>query len=289
MMRPMKFNPALFVTFLFIAAPVSAMPDLTNGHVFMPHRAVYDVELSHARSGSQLSNVSGKMSYEWQPTCEGWISNHSFDLSYDYIDRGAMNVSSHFSTFEPFDGREYQFASKRSESGRVYEEIRGQALLKDGQGGLASYSAPEDLSFDLPAGALFPMQHTLDLIDNIRAGKRFYNAVIFDGSDVEGASEVNTVIGNPVTSLPALENDGADLDEKLLKGRAWNLRMAFFPLSKAQEIAEYEIDLILHENGVVSGIEIEYEDFSVRQNLVKLEHLESLCNDQDTRALDADL
>ena len=69
-----------------------------------PHKALYDINLVATRSGSQVVNISGKMFYEWAPTCDAWITDHRFSLFYEYADSPAMRVTSDFSTFETFDG-----------------------------------------------------------------------------------------------------------------------------------------------------------------------------------------
>ena len=60
-------------------------------------------------------------------------------------------------------------------------------------------------------------------------------------------------------------------------------RWTAFPLHSESEVADYEMSIVFHENGVISDMFIEYDDFSVRQKLLALEPLESGCdlNGQD--------
>lgn len=244
---------------------------------FVPHRAVYEVSLAETRSGSQVTNVSGEMVYAWQPSCEGWSSNHDFQITYEYVDGPAVQVESNFTTFEPFDGKTFQFASQRKNDGQIYEEIRGKAALDDKLKGSAVYTIPEGLNISLPDNTFFPMHHTLQVIEKIKKGDKIYNAVIFDGSDKDGPVEVNAVLGKEAIGMAGLDNPGAHLDLGLLNTKSWSVRLAFFPLNSDQEHADYEMDLTLYENGIVSDMQIEYDDFSVRQELVRLEKLETLC------------
>lgn len=142
----MKFLPHVLICLaVFLAAPAHAAgPDISD--VLTPHKALYDVELVAARSGSQVINISGKMFYEWKPSCDAWITDHRFNLFYEYADSPGMTVTSDFSTYEPFDGKSFDFTSRRQRDGELYEELRGHAVM-DGSGkkggGLARYSLPE--------------------------------------------------------------------------------------------------------------------------------------------------
>lgn len=240
----------------------------------VPHKALYDIRLVATHSGSQVVNISGKMYYDWKPGCEGWMSGHRFDLSYEYTDAPPMRITSDFSTFEPFDGRAFDFTSRRRRDGDLYQEIRGQASLETGRdpAGKALYTKPGSLEFDLPAGTVFPMGHTIELLRRIEKGEKFFNATLFDGSDEEGPVEINAFLGAPFDNKSLLPK-GKAIDSSLLDGKAWKVRMAFFPLNESESAADYEMDMVFHENGIISDMTIAYEDFTISQKLVALESL----------------
>lgn len=242
-----------------------------------PHKALYEIKMIANHSSSQFQNLSGQMVYEWQSSCEAWISNHRFNLVYEYVDSPAMRITSDYSTYEPFDGKSMTFTSQRRRDGEIFEEIRGGASL-DEPGGRpeAAYTIPEGLTFSLSDGTLFPMSHTLTVLEKTRAGQKFYSAAIFDGSDKEGPMQVTSFVGKqfaPGEIVTSLKEESADL----LKTRAWKVRLAFFPLNKEDAGSDYEMDVTLHENGVISDIVIEYHDFTVSQKLVALEPVTKGC------------
>ncbi|MCB1562237.1 MAG: DUF1849 family protein [Alphaproteobacteria bacterium] len=244
---------------------------------FKPHKALYDIRLSGTKSGSQIVNIAGQMFYEWQPVCDAWTSDHRFNILYEYADSPPMRITSDFSTHETFDGTSFSFSSRRRRDGEVFEELRGYAAI-DGDGtGTADYTMPEGVSFALPQGALFPMAHSIGMAEAIKAGKTFYSAVIFDGSDEEGPVEINTFIGKTVDGSSVLE-DSPNLDKALLSSPAHEVRLAFFPLEKDTAAADYEMNLVFHDNGVISDMEIEYDDFTITQKLIAIEPLEDSCN-----------
>jgi hypothetical protein len=247
-----------------------------NSSALAAHKALYDIKLAATKSGSQIAGVSGKMLYEWQPTCDAWISNHRFNLYYEYADSPAMQIMSDFSTYEPMDGRSIDFTSQRKRDGQLIEEIRGNASVDQKRKGAAVYNMPRGLEFDLPEGTLFPLGHTLNVLQAVHDGKKIYNGTVFDGSDADGPIEINAVIGRDLSASEMVKLNES-IDAKLMQSPARKIRLAFFPLSKASESADYEMDIALHDNGVISDMYIEYDDFSITQKLIALEPLESTC------------
>ncbi len=104
-------------------------------------------------------------------------------------------------------------------------------------------------------------------------------ANVFDGVDEEGPVDINSFIIGETNAL-ALLNPTANIDTALVNNKAWNVRMSFFNSnSPEEEASDYEMNIILHENSVISDAIIEYSDFTIEQKLVALEKLESLeCN-----------
>jgi hypothetical protein len=262
---------------LLLAVPgVTEAAALKTHSQFAAHKALYDIRLLATKSGSQIVNITGKMLYEWEPTCDAWISNHRFKLSYEYADTPPMNIVSDFSTYEPFDGKSIDYTSQRKRDGQLIEELRGSAEIDEKGKGAAVYTIPRGLEFDLPEGTMFPMTHTLNVIKAISEGKKIYNGTVFDGSDADGPIEINAVVGKALRANEIVK-PSQNIDAKLVASPAHKVRLAFFPLSNASESADYEMDIAIHDNGVISDMHIEYDDFSITQKLVALEPLPGGC------------
>lgn len=245
----------------------------------LPHKALYDIHLVSKKSSSQIAAINGQMAYSWQPDCDAWISNTQFDLTYDYLETPSMKVTSAFSSYEQADGGVMNFSSQRRREGNLFEEYRGVAS-RDNETGLVKsrFTIPDGLEKNLPEGTLFPIAHTLGVIESIKSGKKFYSAALYDGSDEKGGSLVNTFVGKPVDIAPYIKKDQNGYDNSLLGKKAWKLRLAFFPTEDEQETtADYEMNAIFHETGVISHMTVEYSDFAVEQSLVALEAMESVC------------
>lgn len=235
-----------------------------------PHRALYELRMIETRASNSISNVRGRMLYEWSEACDAWITDQKLTMNYAYTEGGQLRFDSHFSSWETKRGDEYSFTVKRLRNGDVAEEFRGSAEIDPADGtGEAIYSIPGDLALELPAGAVFPTRHIFEIMDRALAGERFFNSVMFDGSDEAGMMEVNAFIGPP---LPIEADAGLDAAE-LIAGPARNVRLAFFELGDQTSDPAYEMTLQLHENGVVSRMRIDYDEFTLDGALGALERL----------------
>ena len=159
-----------------------------------------------------------------------------------------------------------------------FEEFRGHASLQANADGNASFTIPGDVNFKLPKNTFFPMQHTFEIINRAKKGEKFFNATLFDGSDDQGPQQVNVFIGDKADPLHNVRM-GKNVDKTLLSGPAHAMRLAFFPSEDADDAkepgaAEYEMDLVALDNGVVSDIEIIYDTFTISQRLVALEKID---------------
>ncbi|MBI2234546.1 MAG: cell envelope integrity EipB family protein [Micavibrio aeruginosavorus] len=256
------------------SAPAAPRIETTRNYAdpkILPHKAIYKIEMISKRSSAQVLNISGEMFFALKSTCDAWTTDHRFNLLYEYADSAPMRITSDFTTYESHTGDNFDFNSRRRRDGVLYEELRGLAMITDGAG-TADYTLPQDLEFGLPEGTLFPMAHTASVLRVAREGKKFFGATIFDGSDEEGPAEVTAFIGKPVNAMAQMAPSAA-IDTALLNTPAWRMRLAFFPLSSAESEADYEMDIVLHDNGVISDMVVDYKDFSVTQKLVALEAL----------------
>lgn len=232
------------------------------------HKAIYDIRLVSSKSGSQVLDVRGKMLYMIKKSCDGYISDHKFNLNYEYSGSPPVQVETKFTSFEGLDGKVLNFSSNRLSNGEADQELRGKAHVSSGDAkNAAVYSIPDDLSFDLDATTLFPAAHTSHLIDAAMQGKKLFKATVFDGSDDKGPVDINAVIGKKIGV-----DDKSKLDKTLTGVSGWSMRLAVFPKQgDDQDISDYEMTMELLENGVVKNMRVDYHDFSVSQKLVAIE------------------
>jgi hypothetical protein len=253
---------ALAIGLLAGLNPASASPV-----AFAPHKAIYAMSLAAAKGGaSGIVDVRGKMLFEWLDSCEAWTTDQKFALQYVYSNGPAVQFVSHYSAWEAKNGESYSFSVRRLRNGEISEEIRGSASRHPDGSGLAVFSKPSKTAIELAAGVVFPTAHTLKMLELAGLGERFYNTMMFDGSDGEGPVEINVFIGQ-IAAGPGSTNVKSDL----LTRPARHVRMAFFPSEGDSSQPEYEMTLTMLDNGVVSELKIEYEDFTLKGLLESIE------------------
>lgn len=246
------------------------------GPVMASHKALYGFKMVSMESGSGVVGIQGKMYYEQQDVCDAWTSDHRFSTEYFYPDRNSVLNTSHYVAWEAKDRSRFSFNSERQENGEQVEQLRGDVLRKKEGVTRAEYSRPEGLGFDLPAGYFLPTVHTVEIVRRARAGEKFFQSVMFDGTDAEGPVDVNVFIGKTATpdEIAAIGGGHKEITAALLTPQAWHIRMAVFPLAEREKIVpSYEMDMLLHDNGVVSHALVDYKSFKVEQTLTALESL----------------
>src|SRR5579859_4681049 len=106
---------------------------------------------------------------------------------------------------------------------------------------------------------------------------------MFDGTEGGGASHYNVVMLKPKTNT-ALD---ASIKNPLLNSPSHRVRIAFYPAAgtsdakagasddpdTGSEQPEYEMTMTLHDNGVVSDYDYDYQDFSVHGKLEAIQAL----------------
>ncbi len=247
--------------------------------MLVPHRALYRVRLVSIKSNALISNISGSAIYEWQSDCNSSVLNQYMDTRYEYPQQGAIDVTSRFAAHEAYDGSSYDYIFTRKHNGRLMSQSRGSI----GADKIAHIQLLGGEVIEKPLGkeSVYPIWLTREVMKSIQEGVTFDRSRLFDGSDDEYAAMVSTVmLGEAPTYQPDLNS--SKIDESLLAGKAYRMRMAFFPEDAADtEVAEYETDIIIQENGVIRAMNIEYDDFSLVQELVALEEMKDLCRAEE--------
>ena len=137
-----------------------------------------------------------------------------------------------------------------------------------GAGGIAEFIKPQPQTLRLPPGVLFPSAHTILLIDKAQEGENFISRQVFDGATDENAVQVSAAIGTKIAADATAANRSP-----LLLRPGWRVRLAFFPADKSVEKPDYELGMLLLDNGVSRDMLIDYGDYSIRAKLDDIEPL----------------
>ncbi len=231
-----------------------------------PHRAIYRLDLDSARSGSRVSDVDGQMLFRWDDGCDGWTIEQRYHTTYLFVQGGEVDQTTAYATWESKDGQTFTFSMRNVTDGVPEEQIRGNAHIAGDGSGTALYRLPDGHEENLPTGTLFPTAHTLRLLDAAERGTRFFVALLFDGTEVDGLSEISAVIGD---QRPARQAGGGLLDRP-----SWPVQLAFFSLADGTAEPTYEMSVTLYDNGVIDDMMIDYGDFSIHATLIELEPID---------------
>lgn len=240
------------------------------------HRAIYSFKMIAVESGAGISGIEGQMFYQQQDTCDAVTTQHRFTAEYQYPERPPLRNTSQYTSWESKDGKGFYFNSDRQENGELVEQLRGGVNEKADGTVVADYSRPPGLTYALPKGFLLPLAHTHALIEKARAGEHFFSATLFDGTDGDGPTDVSAFIGAKLTKdeIQAIAARNPKISPDLLSQDAWHIRLAVFPLKDEKEmLPSYEMDMVQHDNGVVSAVTVDYRVFKVEQVLTALEKM----------------
>lgn len=262
-------------------APQEAGAETAAQGALAPHEATYDMQLSSSRSGSGVVGASGTMHYTFTDTCDGYAVNTRTLLSISYGVGTPVLTAWEFTTWESYDGTQYRFKVRNSRNGMLIETIDGRAVMpSDGSAGSATFVEPVAHTLDLPAGTMFPTEHTKLLIAEAAKGNKFINRAVFDGSGDRGPYEVSALIGVLQPAEPAVGPEkasagGADprIAGDLLSGSSWPMTMAFFPQEGNEPMPEFQVGLAYHDNGVAGSVHQDFGDFSIGGKLTDLKPL----------------
>jgi len=252
--------------------PTQAVQAPPVDSVLVPYRATYAMKLSAAQPNSGIVEVNGTMALETVDSCDGWEIKQRIKLTFLRNDGEEFETDSSFTSYESKDGLELRFSVRNAQNDEVEEELRGRADLDAlGAKGRASFSLPESRSFDLPVGTLFPTTHLALILKHARDGDKSATYKVFDGARLDGAFQVNAVIGRPRRLPPGPPIKG---DVALLRNQPeWGVRFAFFANGDQGAQPEYELALDLLGNGIARSMLLDYGDFAVDARLLQIEAL----------------
>jgi len=257
-------------TTAYAAAPVTSAAIATG---LVAHRAVYDLELKDASERSGISGMSGRMVYEFDGNyCTGFTTNFRFVTQIDTGD--TVRVSDQQTkTFENLKDRRFTFDTKSFTDDQLDKEVNGAAQdLAEG----VKVALTQPASKELQLGASrFPTEHMLDVIENAKAGKRLFEARVFDGSDDgDKALVTTTVVGKQVA--PATDEADAGNAGAFSKAAFWPVTISYFnENTKTDTLPVYRMSFKLYENGITRDLTMDYGDFVLTGRLAKLELLDS--------------
>jgi hypothetical protein len=245
----------------------------------VPHRAVYEITLSQARPGAGVSELSGRMVYELTGSaCEGYTQNLRL-VTRMTNQEGSGSVSDlRSSSWEDGAGKRLRFNTSQYRDDQLADQTAGDASRGTPNGEVkVELIKPRNQQLSFGADVMFPVQHSIKLLEAARAGRTMLTADLYDGSE-KGDKAYNTTafIGGRLApgfgkTLPRIKNA-----EKLDSLPAWPVSVGYYEDDKdrGDAMPAYELAFVMFENGVSHRIFIDYGEFSVRGQLTQLSFLD---------------
>lgn len=260
---------------LLAAAIASGLPVAAAAQI-APHRAVYDLQLVRTSEGAALSSVDGRLAIEIQgSSCEGWTASFRMVNRLRPMEGEIKTLDVQSTSFESGDALGLRFQQKEFVNGSLQSETRIRVNRDTADGtGRGEQGSEGTAPFTVPAGAIFPMQHQLKLMAVAANGGSRDSSVIYDGSDGEKAFRAITFIGNRKAGGENIRDRNSQQAAPLAALASSPVSISFYPISEAASDApDYQVSFDLYENGVATGLVLDYGEFVLGGSLASLEML----------------
>jgi hypothetical protein len=257
-----------FLTLLLLAgSPYAAQ--------LAPHRAIYDLSLLRANEGASLQSAAGKLAFELDgSSCEGYTVNFRMATRYRPKEGSPTLFDTVAITFESADATELRHQVREKVNGELREDkkirMTRPSASAAGEARLPDKSAEPIV---VPAGAMLPMQHQLRLMALGAAGGGRDSSVIFDGSDGGKSFQAVSFVGKEKPSGSIARDTGNPAAAPLKGNHAWPMTVSYFELDGSAETPDYQVSFDLYDNGVATGLVLDYGEFALRGTLTDLKLL----------------
>ena len=243
----------------------------------MPHRAVYDLALSRVGNGSSLSSAQGRIAFEISGSaCEGFSVSFRMATRYQPAEGEGNLIDTQSVTFEGPGMLEFRHQVKEIVNGETKDDVRiGVSRTAPGGEGTGTISGGEEKTFTIPASSVFPMQHQLLLMTLGEQGGGRDSSVVYDGSDRDKTFRAISFVGK-AKPPGSIARDQANPEAAPLRNlTAWPMTISYFPGTGGEEMPDYQVSFDMYENGVATGVQLDYGAFALTGTLAKLDMLEA--------------
>jgi hypothetical protein len=235
---------------------------------FLPHQALYDLNLVKAR-GSNVNSARGRILYTFSGSaCEGYTSEFrqvsELESGEDKVTLSDLRSTS----WEDGAGKSFRFKIDARMNDADSSPVDGVAE-RDGDHVTVKLKQPEAKTFTIDGNTVFPTQQIQRIIEAARAGKSVLELTVYDGSD-NGEKLYNTlsIIGKPITGDKNVMTPDPSITSEAMKSLTrWPVTVSYFDHdakpTEGEQSPVYSMSFELYENGVSRALELDYNDFVV--------------------------
>lgn len=248
-----------------------------------PHRAIYDMTLVKSAASANVAEVRGRMVFDFTGSaCEGYTLN--MRLVTEITDRDGKPAVNDMrsTTWEHAKGEKFRFNSQQYLNQRLGDQVAGQAARsKDGTPLSVALDKPKKRQVKMPAGALFPTQHSIAILEAAQAGQSIVQADIYDGTEKgEKYYETTTFIGKALEPGSGSEAIKSVPNAEKLDGLvSWPVTISYYETAEGKKARDegtpsYELAFRLYANGVSRRLQIDYGTFAIAGELSRIDFYE---------------
>jgi hypothetical protein len=258
-------------------AAVVCGPAKAAGGAFLPHQALYDLNLLKSRGSNPINSARGRILYNFSgSTCEGYTSEFR-QVSELEIGEGKVTLSDlRSNSWEDGAGKTYRFKIDARMNDSDSSPVDGIAE-RSGDHITVKLKQPEAKTFTLDGATVFPTEQIHRIIDAAKAGKSLLELMVYDGSD-NGQKVYNTltVIGQPINPDKAPASpDPSTSNEQMKALTRWPVTVSYYDRDAKTKDGEqtpvYAMSFELYENGVSRALVLDYNDFVISGALGKFD------------------
>ena len=262
---------------LAIAAVACGPAKAAAGVPFLPHEALYDLNLVKSRGSNPVNSARGRILYNFSGSaCEGYTSEFRQVSELDVGEGKVMLSDLRSSSWEDGEGKSYRFKIDARTNDADSNPVDGIAE-RTGDHITVKLKQPVTKTFTIDGATVFPTEQIQRIIAAAKEGKSLLELTVYDGSD-NGEKVYNTlsVIGAPITPNKAVNSpDPATSSEQMKSLTRWPVTVSYFDRdTKAKEGEQspvYAMSFELFENGVSRALVLDYNDFVISGALDKFD------------------
>jgi hypothetical protein len=250
--------------------------DAAAGGAFLPHQALYELNLVKSRGSNSINSARGRILYDFSGNvCEGYTSEFR-QVSEMNSGEGKVTLSDLRSTsWEDGEGKSYRFKIDSRMNDTDSSPVDGVAE-RTGDHITVKLKQPQTKTFTLDGSTVFPTEQIQRIIAAAKDGKSVLELSVYDGSD-NGEKVYNTlsVIGQPIPGDRTIAVPDPSTENGVMKSMTrWPVTVSYYDrdakANDGEQTPVYAMSFELFENGVSRALVLDYNDFVISGALGKL-------------------
>jgi len=257
-------------------ATAGSKADAAASGAFLPHQALYELNLVKSRGSNSINSARGRILYDFSGNaCEGYTSEFRQVSEMD-SGEGKVTLSDLRSTsWEDGEGKSYRFKIDSRMNDTDSSPVDGVAE-RTGDHITVKLKQPQTKTFTLDGSTVFPTEQIQRIIAAAKDGKSVLELSVYDGSD-NGEKVYNTlsVIGQPIPGDRTIAVPDPSTENGVMKSMTrWPVTVSYYDrdakANDGEQTPVYAMSFELFENGVSRALVLDYNDFVISGALGKL-------------------